>query len=690
MGQINYAGNLSVSASTSSRKKYYWETYNLIGDPSVIPIIGQPGTFNFVLPDTLPNGIKSLSLKGDAFAYIAVSHSDTLWDATFTSNSGEAVLEMPGISNDSCLVVITGQNKIPVIKTIYFADIQNEFINLSAHSINDISGNKNSLADFGESVYLNLKIENLGLNDAGNLYAKISSVSDLIEINHDSIYIGTLSARSDTIIADKLGFTIRNDVSDLGIATINLMLKETVTEKRYIIDVCMHAPELSIVNWTLDDKTTGNGDNIPDPGESLRLIFKVQNQGSSNIEGLFNISGMNSDITFSEPNVKSGVLKLGQVTDIPVTVKISESVPSGTNITISTLLDCNAIKVYKDFTFRVGKVRESFEASSFKVFPWVNQSWTPWIITPTTFYEGGLSARSGSIGHNETTSIILRTIYSTEDSVKFFYRVSSEPNYDFLSFKLNDNEIFKKSGEISWTNQSVAVKEGLNKMEWSYRKDNSVSEGSDGAWIDMIDFAQSSAVTYINRDLKAARIVLPGGTEFGKETITAKVINLGADTLDGFNLAYSINDHFPVTQFFDKTIVPYGDSVTVSFREPADLTKYGPYNIKVFGLDNNDDYLNNDTINASMDNMMIVEKINVYPNPFSDKLTIIINSLQPDEINISLITVTGVRVFDIKKELLSGSNTFNINDLNLTPSVYYLKIRGSTIKQVIRLVKVKR
>ncbi len=42
MGQINYAGNLAVSASTSTRKKYYWETYNLVGDPSMIPIIGQP------------------------------------------------------------------------------------------------------------------------------------------------------------------------------------------------------------------------------------------------------------------------------------------------------------------------------------------------------------------------------------------------------------------------------------------------------------------------------------------------------------------------------------------------------------------------------------------------------------------------------------------------------------------------
>ena len=108
-----------------------------------------------------------------------------------------------------------------------------------------------------------------------------------------------------------------------------------------------------------------------------------------------------------------------------------------------------------------------------------------------------------------STSLFMRTIYKTADSVRFFYKVSSEQNYDFLSFKLNGIEIFKKSGEIPWTKAAIAVPAGLNKMEWIYRKDNTVSQGSDCAWIDMIDFAQSSPVNYIQNDLQVARIVSP-------------------------------------------------------------------------------------------------------------------------------------------------------------------------------------
>ena len=132
---------------------------------------------------------------------------------------------MPGISNDSCLVVITGQNKVPVIKTIHFSNIHKEFINLTASSINDSQGNNNNLADFGESFYLKLKISNLGLTDSHNLYAKISSTSDMVTIINDSVSIGTLAAGSDTVLSNNLGITVSDNVPDLGVATIKLLLK---------------------------------------------------------------------------------------------------------------------------------------------------------------------------------------------------------------------------------------------------------------------------------------------------------------------------------------------------------------------------------------------------------------------------------------------------------------------------------
>ena len=559
MGQINYAGNLAVSASTSTRKKYYWETYNLIGDPSVIPIIGTPGTFSLIFQTHLPNGIKSLTLNAEPFSYLAVSHSDTLWDASFASASGSVELTMPGLSNDSCLIVVTGQNKIPIIKTVRFSNVKGEYLNLTSSSINDSEGNNNKKVDFGETFFLNLTVSNLGLGDATGLYAKISSASDHLIIIDDSVYIGTLKAKSEKILPDNIKLKITGIVQDMDILTLDLLLKDSKTEKHYKLDISVHSPELAITTCVLNDTIAGNRNNVADPGETFYLIFKVLNEGSSNIAGQFYASSNSPDLTILDPNVKSGDIKFGETIDVPVKVKLSESAASGSFISVSSILDCTPYILNKDFSFRVGRIRESFESQSFNVFPWINISQVPWTIEGTNSYEGVVSARSGQISHGTATSLIIRTIFENDDSIRFHYRVSSEANYDNLVFKLNGEEVFKKSGEIPWEEIAVHVAAGVNSMEWTYSKDQSVSNGADCAWIDFIDFAESSPVNYIEKDLQVARIVTPVQKDkFGKETVTVKVLNLGRDPISGFNMAYKVNNLGSlVTETFDKVIMPY-------------------------------------------------------------------------------------------------------------------------------------
>jgi hypothetical protein len=60
---------------------------------------------------------------------------------------------------------------------------------------------------------------------------------------------------------------------------------------------------------------------------------------------------------------------------------------------------------------------------------------------------------------------MLRAVFAEDDSLTFFTKISSEPNYDYLEFRLNNNEIFQISGETSWERHSVEFlqeKTGLN------------------------------------------------------------------------------------------------------------------------------------------------------------------------------------------------------------------------------------
>jgi uncharacterized repeat protein (TIGR01451 family) len=692
MGQVMFAGNMAVSASSTTKKKYYWEIYNLVGDPSVIPIIGKPDTFSIHLPDTLPNGIKSLSLTEKPFAYFAVSHADTLWDASHASPSGAVELTMPGLSNDSCLVVVTGQNKKPLIKTIYFGTVSKEYINLSDRSINDSKGNNNKVADFGETIFLSIKAANLGNTAASNVYAKVSSSSGFITIINDSAYIGNLAPRSEITVSDKLEIKVNKEVADLSVATLTLKLADNYTSKQYTIDITLHAPDLQVLSCTMNDSVLGNGNFIADPGEKYSLIYKVQNKGTSDASGDFTVSTPDPEkLTILDQNVKSGVLRFGQITEIPVTVQIADYVSNGSYFTVSSSLNCEPYIINNNFTFRVGRIRESFEAESFNVFPWINYNKIPWITTGGNSYDGSISARSGLIGNSASTSLMIKTYYNYNDSVKFMYKVSSELNYDYFSFRINDKEVLKKSGDTEWLKFAAAVKTGLNKFEWIYRKDANQSGGTDCAWIDMIDFATTGSLRYIQKDLQVTSVVPPPvKSKYSYEPITVKLLNVGKDTIKSFNLAYKINDQsVPVQQLFNTKVVPFGDTVTVEFTEKVNFYRYGLYKITSYSLNNSDDYILNDTASYEFRHEL-TDSLIIYPNPFTEQFTIYINSKYSETIRITINNSAGSQVYEMEKNITAGKNPVIISAPGLSPSVYFVNIRTNRGFTTLRVIKTKK
>lgn len=691
MGQVNFAGNLAVSSTSSLRKKYYWETYTLIGDPSVTPILGTPKKFSISLPDTLPVGIRSFPVTGDPFSYIAVSRAGQLLDASFLSPSGSAIIDFPGNYTDSCLLVLTGQNKIPLIKTIYFANIKKEFINLSKTSLIDSLGNDNQMADFGETIFLNFTISNLGESDATNLSARIASSSPWVTVVKGTTLIGILRGKSEIQLRDRLEIKIDEDIPDKGIISLDLTLRDDKGEKKVKVDITVHAPVLEIVNCVVDDSAEGNNNSVAEPGETFDLIFQASNLGSSNISGQFRIDNYGSGLTVQDPNVKSGILQFGEQSYITVRVKLSESAMFGDYISLLSTLDCNPYVVSRSFTFRVGKVRESFESEGFKVFPWLNLSQVPWVISHNNSFDGIIAAQSGAISHNGTTSLKIRTFFSEDDSLKFYYRVSSELNYDYLQFNLNGSEMLKASGETPWTKKVVAVPAGINVMEWTYKKDNSVSQGADCAWLDLIDFTASSPLRYIKRDLELARIVNPlQKSSFGLEPVTVRLLNLGSDTLPGINLAYQVNNNIPVRQYFPVTLFPYQDSVTLTFDDRADLDRNGLYNVIVYAYGNGDDYLFNDTLSVSIENSELEENVNAYPNPFKDRLNINVTSNISDRVMIILTDLSGKRLITSYHEILAGENHIEFETPKLGASMYLLSVRGTQIYKVIPLIKVRK
>jgi len=109
----------------------------------------------------------------------------------------------------------------------------------------------------------------------------------------------------------------------------------------------------------------------------------------------------------------------------------------------------------------------------------------PWFSQTTTTYYGGDAAQSGDIANSQTSTV--QTTISGKTSVKFYWRVSSETNYDYLRFYIDGVLQSQISGSTSWAQKTYTVSSGSHTLTWTYYKDYSVSSGSDCGWVDKLE-----------------------------------------------------------------------------------------------------------------------------------------------------------------------------------------------------------
>ena len=125
---------------------------------------------------------------------------------------------------------------------------------------------------------------------------------------------------------------------------------------------------------------------------------------------------------------------------------------------------------------------------------------------------GGSAAQSGGIGHNGKSR--LTTTVSGSVMLSFWWKVSSEQNYDKLSISVDGTEIANISGEQDWTQKTIQIMgDGTHTVVWMYDKDGSVSRGFDCGWVDQVVWRRCFAISYV--DLKGATHTNPSAYEEG-------------------------------------------------------------------------------------------------------------------------------------------------------------------------------
>ena len=379
-------------------------------------------------------------------------------------------------------LVVTGQNYLRYEAVMGVIHANGPYIILDDKVIHDQNGN--GQLDFGETIDLDITLKNVGSEVMNAFEAVLASESEYITITNGTAQYEDMDPNATQTLADAFSFTVAEDVPD------NTSNRFTITvtngEDTYISNMVMkaYAPVLELGGMSITE-VNGNGNGRLDAGETARLSFPIGNNGHADAATTTaTLQLLSPYITVEESVVNFDNVNAGESQTAVYDITIDEGTPMGYGCPFVLDVTSGLYNVQKDYTAKVGLIIEDFESGTFGE-GWSQQN-TPWRIVTENPYEGQFCAKSGSIGNNGTSTLLLTHEAGSNDSISFYYKVSSEAGYDKLHFYIDNQEKGNWSGNVAWTKASYPVSQGTHTYKWSYTKDNYQVSGSDCAWIDFI------------------------------------------------------------------------------------------------------------------------------------------------------------------------------------------------------------
>ena len=770
--EIIHAGNMAVTESASPKAEYYWDIYNILGDPSLMIYYSVPPELSVSYNILMPLGSTSFTINTEPYAYAAISKDGVLHGAVLADETGTAVVQLtPFLIPDTVDVIVTKQNAQPYIGTITVVTPEGPYILLDEYILNDSLGDNNGLADYSEDITFDVTLENIGNSDAINVTATLSTEDTNVIITDDFQEWGNIALQSTSLQEDAFGITVEDFVPDQHIVNFDMLIEDESRETwNSDFSIKLNSPVLYAGTITIDDSQGGNGNGRLDEGETVDIIISTTNAGHSDAFGtLGTLTSTSTDITINSATYNIDTLLVGITKEAIFNITVNAIVPIGTPIELDYLAEAGSYSVEKQFVAVVGLLLEDFESGTFENFEWIFGGNADWFICTTEPYEGENCAQSGDINDNQTSELYTTIVtIMSDDSISFYKKVSCEDdqwndNWDYLAFFIDNIEMGRWDGEIDWSREVYAVTTGEHEFKWVYSKDYSVSTGSDCAWVDYIVFppkyilsvyagvddivcdendyfCSAEANDYLSLEWTSSGngtfndntildpIYTPSEDDIlaGSVLLTLEATGYFSDTVeDDLLLAFSNTPQTPdtivgpdeVDLFLTITSEFYTNPVEDVFSyewniEPdeaglitgTDTTGFVEWDtlyngiaiisvraINECGYGNYSDGLEVNVFNTTDIDELDELATKIFPNPFSDKVNILINLEKQTSLSVIIYNSLGKKMVSLCANTtnLIGMHNFTFDGSQLDRGIYYCIISTDNKKITKKLILIK-
>ena len=456
-----------------------------------------PQEMEVVHPEVVLAGLGEVSITAPEGCMISLVKEDgeSGWEilaVTEATGDPQTIEFEPQVPPTEINLVVTGQNYLRYEAVMGVIPADGPYIVFDNKVIHD--QNENGQLDFGEAIDLDITLKNVGSVAMNAFEAVLETESEYITITNGTAQFEGMGPNALQSVANAFSFTVADDVPD------NTSNRFTITvtngDDAYVSNLVMkaYAPVLELGSMSITE-VNGNGNGRLDAGETAQISFPINNNGHADAATTtVTLQMLSPYILLEESTVDFDQLNAGETQTAVYTITISEETPIGYNCPFDLSVTSGLYNVQKEYVTKVGLIVEDFETGEFSA-GWTNDANKPWRFVTNDPYEGQYCVKSGNIGNNATTTLILTYEGGSNDSISFYYKVSTESGYDKLHFYIDNQEKNNWSGNIAWTKASYPVTAGRHTYKWTYTKDQYTTGGSDCVWIDFVGLPTERVMT---------------------------------------------------------------------------------------------------------------------------------------------------------------------------------------------------
>ena len=197
--------------------------WTIFGDPSLLIRTDEPVNINAQYNETIFVGeeefVVDLGIDG---ALVSLSRNNQLLSSAF-SDGGVAILNLSEVSNEPGQVdlVITSFNANTLVSSLNIIVPDGAFVTYNSY---DLVNSLNNQIQYGETVQLNLNVENVGTLNTNAINVSVSSNDQYITMIDENSSIAYAIINEIASTETPISFSISNDVPDQHQAMFEVLL----------------------------------------------------------------------------------------------------------------------------------------------------------------------------------------------------------------------------------------------------------------------------------------------------------------------------------------------------------------------------------------------------------------------------------------------------------------------------------